>query len=268
MSIFNKKSFLFPYLIIASSIAGIEQPKSQDSVILLTENLSNYNHISTKSHFIDTSEQYGQYLNTENKNNFNQNSKYTVDLSNLPLSESQKLTKFEDNLSSETNLNISLSNENPFLFNQNNYHGLYGNNVNYKEINARLNNLLSNSISKTELDNLMLDRTVDTLNSKNINIYFYNLLLTLFNLGLVSAFGFFIHYKNQKAITSRIENLKRKLRFNYNCGFFSFWQNESIFSANVKKLDNLKEFLILSVSNINKNFINLFVSKINHYSIP
>lgn len=236
MSVFNKKSFLFPYLIIASAIANVEQPKKQDHIVSIIDSLNNVitsgvSHTTLLSNSLNNNLTDAEYVFNLSNSIFNQNSISEISAVIDTKKYSFPLVKLSENY----------SNKNNTFFNK----------AHYKNINS--NNIVFQS--KKDL-------------YPNNNSIYYNFLLLLLSLGLSSVIGYFIYYQNKKSIILRIYSFKSLFRFKKNCGFNSFWKYQKFLSSCINYLNYLQFQIIFSISNISRNFVNIFVADTKHYSIP
>lgn len=240
MSISIKKNLLFPYLMIASTITSIEQPRIQ-------EQFNQYSNLNCCNNLDPITVSKDNTSNSSNITIIENNYKGQYSSIN-PVQTSSIKYQFKNILYNESSWN---SNYLESIFNVVNDTTSHNHEPQVQSINYQLIKSNSNQYNQQENNEL--------LQLKHI-------LLTLLSLGLLGSLGLLIYYKNKQHIDLRYQYLYRIYSINNNSGTFSFWIYQSL-------KNSINHIIIVSYrlfSSFRKKFdisqAHLYVSSLSHYS--
>ena len=252
MSISITKNLLFPYLMIASTITSIEQPKIQ--------------------------EQLNQHSNLNCCNNLNP---IAVSESNKSNSSNITIIDIDSNIDS----NIEINHENQYsgiqsiqtssikyqfkniLYNESSWNITALDSI-FKVINDTTSNSNSREAQVQSINYQLIKSNSNQYNQQESNeiLQLKHILLTLLSLGLLGSLGLLVYYKNKQNIDLRYQYLYRIYSIDNNSRTFSFWIYQNLNNS-------INHIIIVSYrlfSFLRKKFdisqAHLYVSSLNHYS--
>lgn len=251
MSISLKSRLLFPYIIIASSITGVVQPKTEVLPKSFVSHLDNFVFKNEKDSTYSKDIEYNFSLVQSNP--------LFSTIDNKSSGEEQEAKNSKDYSKIVTlSKQFSLSN---LVYSSNNQFTQFSHLMNLdSKISSNLKTFTQNHQSKNE----------NSQNSSNEkNLYFYSILFLLFNIGLAYSFSFLVHYKSQKGVQQRLSFLKVIQRFSNqaNSGTVSYWYQQHILSH----FQTMKENICALIEKLSSAYIrqmqsNQMVIQTFHYS--